>query len=93
MQPQSRRGGTAGFRRSRKYGKLVQMGTQQRVVAAHHRELWTRLPNGLIGNAFYAKAWYSNNAKVDWRLVKEAPVPAQLDWDLWQGPAPRRVLL
>ena len=21
---------------------------------------------------------------------KEAPVPSQLDWDLWQGPAPRR---
>ena len=23
-------------------------------------------------------------------IGKEVPVPPQLDWDLWQGPAPRR---
>jgi predicted dehydrogenase len=43
----------------------------------------------LVGRAYYAKAWYSNTRK-SIGTGKEVPVPAQLDWDLWQGPAPRR---
>ena len=71
-----------------KYGKLVQMGTQQR-SSPHTIEVVDKIANGLIGNAFYAKAWYSNTRK-SIGIGKEAPVPAQLDWDLWQGPAPRQ---
>jgi predicted dehydrogenase len=70
-----------------KYGKLVQMGTQQR-SSAHTIEIVDKIHNGLIGRAYYAKAWYSNIRK-SIGVGKEAPVPAQLDWDLWQGPAPR----
>ena len=72
----------------RKYGKLVQMGTQQR-SSAHTIEIVDKIHNGLIGRAYYAKAWYSNTRK-SIGFGKEAPVPPQLDWDLWQGPAPRR---
>ncbi len=71
----------------RKYGKLVQMGTQQR-SSAHTIEIVDKIHNGLIGRAYYAKAWYSNTRK-SIGVGKPAPVPAQLDWDLWQGPAPR----
>ncbi len=71
-----------------KYGKQVQMGTQQR-SSAHTIEIVNKIHNGLIGRAYYAKAWYSNVRK-SIGVGKEAPVPAQLDWDLWQGPAPRR---
>src|SRR5271168_3978740 len=71
-----------------KYGKLVQMGTQQR-SSPHTIEVVDKIHNGLIGRAYYAKAWYSNVRK-SIGFGKEAPVPAQLDWDLWQGPAPRQ---
>ncbi|HLY39651.1 MAG TPA: Gfo/Idh/MocA family oxidoreductase [Terracidiphilus sp.] len=72
----------------RKYGKQVQMGTQQR-SSPHTIEIVDKIHDGLIGRAYYAKAWYSNIRKSIGE-GKDAPVPAQLDWDLWQGPAPRR---
>ncbi len=71
-----------------KYGKLVQMGTQQR-SSPQNIEVIEKIHDGLIGRAYYAKAWYSNVRK-SIGIGKEVPVPAQLDWDLWQGPAPRR---
>jgi len=71
-----------------KYGKLVQMGTQQR-SSPHTIEIVDKIHNGAIGRAYFAKAWYSNVRK-SIGTGKEAPVPTQLDWDLWQGPAPRR---
>lgn len=72
----------------KKYGKLVQMGTQQR-SSPHTIEIVDKIHNGLIGRAYFAKAWYSNVRK-SIGVGKEVPVPASLDWDLWQGPAPRR---
>jgi hypothetical protein len=60
------------------------MGTQQR-SSPHTIEVVDKIGNGLIGRAYYAKAWYSNIRK-SIGVGKEAPVPAQLDWDLWQGP-------
>lgn len=72
----------------RKYGKIVQMGTQQR-SSPHTIEIIDKIHSGLIGRPYFAKAWYSNTRK-SIGTGKEVPVPAQLDWDLWQGPAPRR---
>jgi predicted dehydrogenase len=72
----------------KKYGKQVQMGTQQR-SSPHTIEIVDKIHNGLIGRAYYAKAWYSNTRK-SIGTGKPAPIPAQLDWELWQGPAPRR---
>jgi predicted dehydrogenase len=71
-----------------KYQKLVQMGTQQR-SSPHTIEIVDKIHNGLIGRAYFAKAWYSNVRK-SMGTGKEVPVPPQLDWDLWQGPAPRK---
>jgi predicted dehydrogenase len=72
----------------KKYGKLVQMGTQQR-SSPHTIEIVRKIHDGLIGRAYYAYAWYVNTRK-SIGVGKEAPVPATLNWDLWQGPAPRR---
>ena len=72
----------------KKYGKQVQMGTQQR-SSPHTIEVVDKIGNGLIGQAYYAKAWYSNTRK-SIGVGQVAPVPAELDWDLWQGPAPRQ---
>ncbi len=72
----------------RKYGKLVQMGTQQR-SSPHTIEIVDKIHGGLIGRAYYGKSWYVNTRK-SIGIGKEVPVPATLDWDLWQGPAPRQ---
>jgi predicted dehydrogenase len=72
----------------KKYGKLVQMGTQQR-SSRHTIEVIEKIRAGEIGRPYMAKAWYSNTRK-SIGVGKEAAVPPQLDWNLWQGPAPRR---
>ncbi|HEY6448404.1 MAG TPA: Gfo/Idh/MocA family oxidoreductase [Acidobacteriaceae bacterium] len=70
----------------RKYSKQVQMGTQQR-SSPHTIEVVGRIHGGEIGRPYYAKAWYVNTRKSIGH-GKPAAVPATLDWDLWQGPAP-----
>lgn len=72
----------------KKSGKLVQMGSQQR-SSPHTIEIVDKIHNGLIGRAYFAKAWYSNVRK-SIGVGKEVPVPATLDWELFQGPAPRQ---
>jgi predicted dehydrogenase len=72
----------------RKHQKLVQMGTQQR-SSPHTIEVVEKIHAGIIGRPYLAKAWYVNVRK-SMGTGKEVPVPSQLDWDLWQGPAPRR---
>lgn len=72
----------------RKYGKLVQMGTQRR-SSPLFIEAAGKIEDGIVGRAYHAQAWYANTRK-SIGFGKEAPVPATLDWDLWQGPAPRQ---
>lgn len=74
-------------RAQQKTGKLVQMGTQQR-SSPHTIEIIQKIRGGIIGRPYFAKAWYINVRK-SMGTGKEAAVPAHLDWDLWQGPAPR----
>ncbi len=76
------------IRAQEKSGKVVQMGTQQR-SSPHTIEIVNKIHDGLIGRAYYAKCWY-NNTRKSIGYGKPAPVPAELDWDLWQGPAPRQ---
>jgi predicted dehydrogenase len=71
-----------------KSGKLAQMGTQQR-SSPHTIEAVKKIREGLIGRAYFGKCWY-NNTRKSIGVGKEVPVPPQLDWDLWQGPAPRQ---
>jgi predicted dehydrogenase len=71
-----------------KYKKLVQMGSQQR-SSPHTIEVAQKVKEGVIGRPYYAKAWYSNTRK-SIGDGKPVPVPSTLDWDLWQGPAPRK---
>ncbi len=75
-------------RAQRKYGKLVQMGNQQR-SSPHTIEIIQKIHDGLIGRPYFAKCWYSNN-RGSIGIGKVVPVPDYLDWDLWQGPAPRQ---
>jgi len=72
----------------RKYGALVQMGSQQR-SSPHTIEIVRRIHEGVIGRAYFAESWYSNT-RGSIGVGRHVPVPPTLDWELWQGPAPRR---
>ncbi|MFA7228047.1 MAG: Gfo/Idh/MocA family oxidoreductase [Melioribacteraceae bacterium] len=72
----------------KKYGRLVQLGNQQR-SSEHTIEIMKKIHNGIIGNPYFGKAWYSNTRK-SIGIGKAVPVPGYLDWELWQGPAPER---
>ena len=72
----------------KKYGRVVQMGTHRRSWA-HIIEAINVLKSGVIGNPFFARAWYANKRQPI-GFGKHVPVPSNLDYDLWQGPAPRR---
>lgn len=71
-----------------KYKNIIQMGNQRRSfpnVASGIAEL----KSGIIGRPYFAKTWYTNNRPSIGR-GKEVPVPSWLDYELWQGPAPRK---
>ncbi|MCF8358964.1 MAG: Gfo/Idh/MocA family oxidoreductase [Prolixibacteraceae bacterium] len=72
----------------KKYNKVVQMGNQQR-SSDHTIEVIKKIHEGTIGNPYKAIAFYTNNrGRVP--VQKPADVPGGLDWNLFQGPAPRR---
>ena len=70
-----------------KYDRVIQMGNQRRswpnVVAAINE-----LHSGVIGRPYFAKTWYTNN-RPSIGIGKKVAVPSWLDFELWQGPAPR----
>ncbi|MEL6357528.1 MAG: Gfo/Idh/MocA family oxidoreductase, partial [Bacteroidota bacterium] len=70
-----------------KSGRLVQMGNQTRSSVSGNKII-KEIHEGLIGEAYAGKAWYSNTRGGIGR-GKVASVPKWLDWELWQGPAPR----
>lgn len=71
-----------------KYRRVVQMGNQRRSIA-NVREGIQQLHEGVIGRVRFARAWYTNT-RVGIGRGKPAPVPASLDWALWQGACPER---
>ncbi|MDW5288143.1 Gfo/Idh/MocA family oxidoreductase [Formosa sp. PL04] len=73
---------------SKQFNKVVQMGNQQR-SSGHTIEIVNEIHNGIIGTPYKAVAFY-NNGRGEVPLQKKAAIPEGLDWDLWQGPAPRR---
>lgn len=71
-----------------KHKLVLQMGNQRRSwpnVAGAIAELHA----GVIGRPYFAKTWYTNN-RASIGIGKETAVPAWLNYDLWQGPAPRK---
>jgi predicted dehydrogenase len=70
------------------YGRLIQMGNQRRSFPTLIQAV-QEVKNGIIGHTYFAKAWYTNN-RPSIGIGKKIPVPATLDFELWQGPAPRK---
>ncbi len=72
----------------KKYNKVVQMGNQQR-SSAESNKIIQEIHKGLIGKAYKAIAFYTNSRGIVPNQVK-TKVPEGLDWELFQGPAPRK---
>ncbi|WP_080905371.1 Gfo/Idh/MocA family protein [Parabacteroides sp. Marseille-P3160] len=72
---------------AKKYNRVLQMGNQRRSWP-NVCEGIQALKEGIIGKVYFGKSWYTNNRKPI-GIGKEVPVPEWLDWELWQGPAPR----
>jgi len=70
---------------------VVQMGNQRRSFPAM-QEAIAQIRSGAIGRPYFARGWYANTRRPIGR-GQSAPVPEWLDFDLWQGPAPRRAFV
>ena len=73
---------------ARQNNRVVTMGTQRRswqpIIQAMEK-----LHSGEIGPVRYARCWYANRRPTI-GIGKQVEVPEWLDFELWQGPAPRR---
>ncbi|MBO9619935.1 MAG: Gfo/Idh/MocA family oxidoreductase [Niabella sp.] len=72
---------------ARKYKRVVQMGAQRRSAPVLTQGI-EELHKGIIGRVYMAKTWYTNTRKTN--FLKPGTVPSWLDYELWQGPAPRQ---
>lgn len=73
---------------ARKYNRVVQMGNQRRSWP-NIRRCMQEIHSGTIGKVYAAKGWYANTREPI-GFGKQTAVPDYLDFDLWQGPAPRQ---
>lgn len=71
---------------ARRNNRVLQVGTQSRSTA-HVRKAMELLRQGVIGDVLVAKAWNSQR-RSNIGKVKPSNPPANLDYDLWVGPAP-----
>ena len=77
--------GQAMVAAARRYGRVVQMGSQYRSLG-HVRQFCEWVRNGRFGRIYTVRLSHDRN----WFAPLGPPVaaPAELDWDLWLGPAP-----
>lgn len=71
-----------------KYKKVVQMGNQRRSWP-RVREAIQALQSGAIGKVYFARTWYTNTRPTIGK-GNQVAVPSWLNYELWQGPAPRK---
>jgi predicted dehydrogenase len=77
--------GRAMVRAGREYGRVVQVGTQQRSMPVFQKAI-DLVHSGRLGQITSAMAWVGTNP---WNVGETLePVPKGLDWDMWLGPAP-----
>lgn len=76
------------MRVARETKQVLQVGSQRRASLSYRAAFDYLKKTNAIGAMRNAKAWYvSDRASIG--TGKKVAVPEWLDWDLWQGPAPR----
>jgi predicted dehydrogenase len=73
---------------ARRYGRMVQHGTQQRSSESRANEI-TAVQSGKYGKLLVSKGYCCKNRWSIGRKENAAP-PENLDFDLWLGPAPEQ---
>ena len=73
---------------ARKYQRVVQVGTQRR-SSPWVAEAIEKVKGGAVGKVGMARAWI-HQKRHDIGHGKPGPVPAGVDYAMWQGPAPDR---
>ncbi len=71
---------------ARKYDRKVQMGNQRRSYPSMIEGI-QKLHEGIVGKPLYGRCAYINQRPTI-KKGKPAPVPENLDYDLWLGPCP-----
>jgi len=71
-----------------KYNRCVQIGNQRRSSKGFQAAI-AKLHAGAIGKPYFARAFFARMRGPTGVKQDSAP-PEQLDYELWQGPAPRR---
>jgi predicted dehydrogenase len=75
---------------ARKYKRVVQAGTWQR-SGQHFQKACEMVRDGTLGKVTMCKTWiYSNQPREGIGNPPSGAVPAGLNWEMWQGPAPAR---
>lgn len=73
---------------ARKHKKCVQMGSQRRSSDKIQKAIQL-VRDGQIGNVWYSRSWYAN-LRGTIGTGEKISVPDHLNYDEWQGPAPRQ---
>jgi predicted dehydrogenase len=75
---------------ARKYDRVVQVGTQQR-SGIHFQKATELVKRGGIGKVTFCRTFnYGNGSPEGIGNPPDTAPPADLDWNMWLGPAPER---
>ncbi len=74
---------------ARRHKRVVQVGTQQR-SGPHYRRARELIRGGHIGEVVSVRMASYRNVMPGFGSPPDSDPPADLDWDLWLGPAPAR---
>ena len=74
---------------AKKYGRVVQVGQQQR-SGNHWNEMKQYIDSGKLGRIARVNVWANFSYASILNPAKDQPVPAHVDFDMWLGPAPER---
>ncbi|MDR0743597.1 MAG: Gfo/Idh/MocA family oxidoreductase [Tannerella sp.] len=74
---------------AKKYGRIVQVGQQQRSGKNWH-EMKHYIDSGKLGKIVRVEVWANFNYGALSLPVPDSPVPEGVDFEMWLGPAPKR---
>ena len=75
---------------ARKYKRVVQAGTMQR-SGGYFKKAREIVKSGELGDITFCRTFQASSAKKEgYGNPPNSDPPADLDWDLWLGPAPKR---
>ncbi|MEK7405312.1 MAG: Gfo/Idh/MocA family oxidoreductase [Acidobacteriota bacterium] len=81
--------GPVAIEAARKYGRIVQVGTQQR-SQEHYRQAVELIRSGKLGEISEVRVWDYENYWPGAGSPPDCDAPPELGWDFYVGPAPYR---